>query len=145
MSDPQNDNGSKPIQKIISSIVMIGFFLILLRITRFGGFLFFPLIFIGILPLLQSLKKIKFNSKGNKDFPIRNISPDRQLSSEKQILRVAKEEDGMVTPTIITLKADIPLEEASRLLDEMVKKGYATIYVSDDGRVKYEFPDFKKP
>ena len=61
---------------------------------------------------------------------------------DRDILFVAKNEQGKVTPAIIALNTNISLEDASKALENMVKQGYATMEVRDSGTVEYVFPEF---
>ena len=62
---------------------------------------------------------------------------------EREILRVAKEEGGQVTPALIALKTSISLEKSEAALQDLVKRGYASMHVTEDGRVVFEFPEFR--
>ena len=140
MDEFNHNNRKSPAQAFISGLILCIVFGVLMR---FSGIFIFPLIFAGILPAIEGFKRIKFNRNLTDQLPIRRIAPQKKLSPEKQLLKTAKEAQGIVTPAIIALKTDIPLEKATKMLDNMVKKGHAVMDVTDDGRVKYEFPDFK--
>lgn len=60
----------------------------------------------------------------------------------KAILRVAQANKGRVTPAIVTLNSSVSLDEAERLLQDLAKKGYAGMNVTESGRIEYEFPEF---
>jgi len=47
-----------------------------------------------------------------------------------------------VTPALVVLGSELTIEEAERALDALARKGYASMRVSDDGRVEYEFAEF---
>jgi len=100
-------------------------------------FFVFPLIFAGIMPMVEGLRRLA----GSRDQP-RLPSKSGQVSSEKQILLVAKEEKGVVTPALVALKTELSIQEAEKALEAMARQGYAQMRVTDSGRIEYEFPEF---
>ncbi|HUZ16765.1 MAG TPA: hypothetical protein VMV68_00140 [Spirochaetia bacterium] len=72
----------------------------------------------------------------------RTLPVDRDTEATKQVLKVAQELGGIVTPTLVTLHSSLSLEEAERILQSMSSKGYASMNVTDSGRIEYEFPEF---
>ena len=63
---------------------------------------------------------------------------------EKTILRVAKANDGFVSPGEVSLESDISVEEARKLLDKLVGSGVAELRVRSSGVVVYFFPEFSR-
>jgi hypothetical protein len=111
----------------------------------------FPLVFAGILPLAEGLRRLRrerLKSRGRVVVEWTEEEPQALLSSaaaEKQVLLAAKEEKGIVTPALVALKTELTIQEAEKLLEEMARKGYAVMNVRDDGRIEYEFPEFRLP
>jgi hypothetical protein len=104
----------------------------------------FPLVFAGILPLAEGLRRLR-----QERAPRRALEEEPQVllsgaAAEKQILLAAKEEKGLVTPALVALKTELTIQEAEKLLEEMARKGYAVMHVRDDGRIEYEFPEFRQ-
>ncbi|RKX77180.1 MAG: hypothetical protein DRP87_09900 [Spirochaetes bacterium] len=64
-------------------------------------------------------------------------------SIERVILKTAKKNNGVVTPTEIALEADIPIEKAKKYLDKLAESGYAEMRVSKNGIIAYVFPELK--
>jgi hypothetical protein len=60
---------------------------------------------------------------------------------EHAILRIAKENKGIVAPSDVALTANISLDEARKSLDEMVSKGYADMRVRKTGTIVYTIPE----
>jgi hypothetical protein len=60
---------------------------------------------------------------------------------EHAILRIAKENKGVVAPSDVALAANISLDEARKNLDEMVSKGYADMRVRRTGVIVYTIPE----
>ncbi len=74
--------------------------------------------------------------------PERGAQAPKKDSTERVILRTAKANRGRVTPSEVALEADIPIEEAKRELDGLVKKGHSEMRVSKSGTIVYVFQDF---
>jgi TM2 domain-containing membrane protein YozV/predicted transcriptional regulator len=69
-------------------------------------------------------------------------------SIERAILRLAKENKGILTAGELALRANIPLEEAKKALDTLVNKGFAELRVRRSGSLVYilaEFMDQDEP
>ncbi|MDR0567591.1 MAG: TM2 domain-containing protein [Spirochaetaceae bacterium] len=72
--------------------------------------------------------------------------PVREKDSvERTILKVAKEQSGIVSPTEVALRANIPVEEAKKHLDGMVNKGFAELRVRQSGQLAYTIPEMMDP
>jgi predicted transcriptional regulator len=61
---------------------------------------------------------------------------------ERAILACAKTNKGFVSVSNAALEANISMEEAQKVLDELVRKGYAQMEVKSSGVLMYTFPDF---
>lgn len=64
---------------------------------------------------------------------------------EHVILRMAKESEGVVSPTQVALDARCSAEEAREHLEKMVRDGFAEIKVKRSGHIVYVIPDFLTP
>ena len=104
-----------------------------------GWFWLFPFALAGILPAVKgflSLRRIR--AAPGLRAP---AAPDAQT----EVLKIARLQGGRLTPALVAVDTTLSVEEAERTLDEMVRGGYATMAVSDDGRVEYEFREFLPP
>jgi hypothetical protein len=63
---------------------------------------------------------------------------------EKTILRIAKANDGVVSPGEVSLEGDIGIDDARKLLDKLVGSGVAELRVRSSGVVVYFFPEFSR-
>jgi predicted transcriptional regulator len=63
-------------------------------------------------------------------------------SVERVILRMAKENKGILTASELALAANIPVEKAKKDLDALVSKGLAELRVRQSGTLVYTIPDF---
>lgn len=63
-------------------------------------------------------------------------------SVERAVLRLAKENKGILTAGELALRANIPLEEAKKALDTLVNKGFAELRVRRSGTLVYTIREF---
>jgi len=62
-------------------------------------------------------------------------------STEHYILKIAKENKGILTASELALAAKISVEEAKKALETMVSRGYAELRVRQSGTLVYAIPD----
>jgi hypothetical protein len=101
----------------------------------------FPFAFAGVMPALQGLSRIisqRFSRKLS-----RENRKALERSKEKEILKVASRHRGSLTAAIVALETELSIEESEKELQRLVQLGQATVDVTDDGRMTYEFPDFR--
>jgi TM2 domain-containing membrane protein YozV/predicted transcriptional regulator len=60
---------------------------------------------------------------------------------ERTILKLAKENKGIVTPSEVALAANVSIDEARRDLDALVSKGVAELRVRKSGVLVYTLPE----
>lgn len=72
----------------------------------------------------------------------KRLLENKQKKVEKAILSFAKQNRGFITVANAAMEADIPMEEAQKLLDEFVRKGFAQMEVKASGSLMYVFQDF---
>jgi len=60
---------------------------------------------------------------------------------ERVILKIAKENKGILTVSEVALGANIPIEEAQKMLDALVTKGFAELRVRKSGSLVYVITD----
>ncbi len=63
-------------------------------------------------------------------------------SLERTILRTAKKNGGLTTPSEVALEADTSIEEAQAALEKLATKGFAELRVRKSGTLVYAFPEF---
>jgi TM2 domain-containing membrane protein YozV/predicted transcriptional regulator len=87
------------------------------------------------------------NHKVNNRHSWRNVNDgETRIIREKEtiervILRLAKENKGILTASEVALTANIPIEEAKKDLDALVSKGFAELRVRQSGSLVYTIPD----
>lgn len=73
-------------------------------------------------------------------------SADAELDPEKKlevtILKLARKFQGRLTPVELASNSSLSLDAANTALENIVRKGYANIFVTDAGTMIYEFPGF---
>jgi hypothetical protein len=69
-----------------------------------------------------------------------SLDPGKSL--ENTILKLARRFRGKLTPLELAANSSLSLDEADKSLEELVKKGYANMTVTDEGNILYEFPGF---
>ena len=62
-------------------------------------------------------------------------------SIERVILKIAKENKGVLSVSEVALSANIPIEESKKYLDTLVTKGFAELRVRKSGTLVYIIPD----
>lgn len=74
----------------------------------------------------------------------REFSPKKKRRKEpleKVILNEAKANNGVARPSVISLEADVPLDEVQKQLDVLVGKGFAELMIKRGGGMVYLFRD----
>jgi hypothetical protein len=106
--------------------------------TRHGIWIF-PLVFFGVMPAVQAglaLLRARESHAGQKP-PLLSSN-----GKEKQVLRLARRQQGRVTAMGIAVDSSLSLKEAEEVLDAMAREGHVGMDVSDNGTVEYEFREF---
>jgi TM2 domain-containing membrane protein YozV len=60
---------------------------------------------------------------------------------ERIILKLAKQNKGIITASEVALEANIPIEEAKKDLDALTAKGFAELRVRRSGSLVYTIPE----
>lgn len=69
-----------------------------------------------------------------------SVDPEKKL--ENTILTLARKFRGQLTPLELAANSSLSLDEADKALENIVRKGYANMKVTDEGTIIYEFPGF---
>ena len=70
-----------------------------------------------------------------------NAKGHEKEKPERVILKLAKENHGILTVSDVALGADISMEDAKKCLDALVSKGFAELRVRKTGSLVYAIPD----
>ena len=98
----------------------------------------FPIVLLGVLPFVNGARRLVAARRP------RLSASEREAIEEKEVLRIARDSRGTVTPGLVALESDLTATQAEETLQRMTRKGYASMRVTDDGRVQYEFPEFMR-
>jgi TM2 domain-containing membrane protein YozV/predicted transcriptional regulator len=60
---------------------------------------------------------------------------------ERTILRLAKQNKGILTASEVALESNISMDEAKKVLDTLVNKGFAELRVRQSGTLVYTLPE----
>ena len=74
-------------------------------------------------------------------FRVMNSKSHEKEKPERVILKLAKENDGILTVSEVALGADISIDDAKELLEALVSKGFAELRVRKSGSIVYVIPD----
>ena len=74
-------------------------------------------------------------------YTVVNEKKHEKESPERTILKLAKENKGILTVSEVALGANIPIEEAKKLLETLASKGFAELRVRKSGSLVYVIPD----
>jgi TM2 domain-containing membrane protein YozV/predicted transcriptional regulator len=92
--------------------------------------------------ILDSSIRSNLNNKNWRNVDDGKVNIIRSKESvEHVILKLAKENKGILTASEVALSANISLEEAKKTLTQMVSKGYAELRVRQSGSLVYTIPD----
>jgi hypothetical protein len=97
-------------------------------------------VFAGALPMIRGLSKMvqKRVDRGEQ----KRLEQRSSESKERIILRLARAEHGRLTPAVVAVNSTLSLDEAESQLQALADKGYASLEVTEDGRLLYVFPEF---
>ena len=73
---------------------------------------------------------------------VRRITESSRETIERVILRTAKKNNGIATPSEVALDGNIPIDTAKKHLEKLVSEGFAEMRVSKSGTIVYLFTDF---
>jgi predicted transcriptional regulator len=89
----------------------------------------------------ESQSTVSGSKQQSNSRPASNARPGIN-STEQTILRLAKENKGIITVSDLALEAGIPMDEAKKQLDDFVAKGFAELRTRKNGSQAYIITDF---
>ena len=92
-------------------------------------------------PYRQSLGDGTGNWRYATDAQARVVKTGEKEHPERVILKIAKENKGILTVSEVALGANMPIEEAKKYLETLVSKGFAELRVRKSGSLVYVIPD----
>ena len=102
----------------------------------------FPAVFGGVLPMVDGVRKIVSGRASRRaEIEARTRRPE---DLEREVLRLARDHGGVLTPSLIAVESDISVADAERVLGDLAARGHASVEVRENGRVEYEFAEFMR-
>jgi hypothetical protein len=139
--------GKGAAESLISGLVLAAVFLGFWAFAGHPAWALLVAVFAGVLPASRGLSGLVASRAERKALEAKSAAPRLDAKSaaargEKAVLRIARDKGGRVTPSLVALDTDLSVEEAERVLDDLAKKGHASMVVREDGRIEYEFSEF---
>jgi len=78
------------------------------------------------------------------DFKTSMRTEIKKDSLERVILKTAKANQGIATPSEVAVESGLSIDQAKRALEKLVSNGHADIRVSKNGNMVYFFQEFSK-
>lgn len=106
-----------------------------------------PLAVVGGGLVMARLLRQRSNSRLAGDRRGRLPAGDANRSSDsfaRDVFRLASQNDGVLTVSDVVVETGLEPKEAERRLNDLVDSQRVTMEVTDDGRVRYEFPEMKQ-
>lgn len=102
----------------------------------------FPAVFAGLLPMMDGFRRVIAAGQQRKaQFAQTQRRPEQM---EREVLQIARDRGGVVTPSLVALETSLSIAEAEQVLGDLASRGHAGIEVRADGRIEYEFADFMR-
>ncbi|HEQ71587.1 MAG TPA: hypothetical protein ENN69_03780 [Spirochaetia bacterium] len=132
------DKDKSPLEAIVVGAIFMGVFGGIWLVQGMNNwFWLFPAAFAGFLPMIGGIRRL-FSGTRKRREQREYVESDR----ERQILKAAHERHGRLTAAGAALATDLSIQEAQTVLEKMVKDGHASMDVTANGTIEYEFRDF---
>jgi hypothetical protein len=130
-------------ESLISGLVVGAGFVAFWALGGHAAWALFVAVFAGLLPAARGLSKM-IASRAAEPAARRISEKELAAENERSVLRIARDRGGRLTPSLVALDCELSVEEAERVLDDLAKKGHASMRVREDGRIEYEFSEFMR-
>lgn len=97
-------------------------------------------VFTGVLPAIRGVSKILQSRVTGRE--MKRLESAKSEALEREVLKLARDNQGRLTPAIVAVSSEVTLDEAEAQLREFADKGYAELEVTEDGRIEYLFREF---
>lgn len=67
---------------------------------------------------------------------------EEQIQNERIVLNIARKNNGVVTPSLLTIESSLSIDKSEELLQNLASRGIATMDIQESGRVEYTFIEF---
>jgi hypothetical protein len=139
----------RPVETFTTGLVLTIVFGTLIGVLHGAWWMVFPLAFMGVAPMVRGLVGMVGGRsralRGSEDRPLleSGATPASRSQAEKEILGAAEAGDGVVTPALVALKTSLSIDEADQMLQDLARRGHASMIVAEDGHVEYHFQEFR--
>jgi len=89
----------------------------------------------------QGWRSANWRYANDAEFRVMDDKNSKNEHPEQQILNLARENKGILTVSDVALGAGISMDEAKKILDALVSKGFAELRVRKSGSLVYVIPD----
>lgn len=103
----------------------------------------FPAVFGGLMPMMDGLRKVIAGRADRREAIEAHRRRPEDL--EREVLRVARNQGGVLTPSLTALESGLSVAEAETVLESLASRGHCSIEVRAEGRIVYEFHEFMRP
>jgi hypothetical protein len=139
-------HGKHPVERLITALFVGGGFGVFYYLHQDKWWLLACAFFFGVAPLAASVRELAERRLARRESleprAARLSAKEKAVAQEREVLRIARDSGGVVTPSLVAVESQLSVEEAERTLDELAKKGHAELRVASSGRVEYEFVEF---
>ena len=132
-----------PVGRMVSGLFVALGFVALGLLRPQDSWAFLIAIVAGALPFARGLRDF-IGERASRPSMTRESAAEKDAALERNILRIAQDREGVVTPAAVALDSGVGLDEAERALQTLVARNHATMEVRDDGRIEYVFAEFKR-
>ncbi len=134
--------------RIITGAVFIGVSFLMggfggMRHAPGGGFFRLVFLWVGVFSLIRGASDILSDYlavRKRKSDP--DIANRKKIERDGTILRIARKNGGFVSVSEASLELGESLEATEEILNSFVSKGYASMEVTDAGKIMYYFQEF---
>ena len=124
--------------EIISGLSMTAVFAGLYFTIGRHFFWIFPFVFAGLVPLVKGITRY-VDSRQKEGPDTKKISSKKD--AEKAILKIAYQNKGVLTPSLLAVESSLTLEESEKYLEDLAGRGHAVMNVRENGGIEYIFND----
>jgi hypothetical protein len=133
--------GKSSMEKILSGAAIAVAFSVFWYLNPQHMWPIFAILFAGVFPAVRGVQGL-IAERADTPKPKKLGAKERVVENERTVLRIARSRAGRITPSLVVLDSDMNLDEAETTLADLTKKGHASMRISDDGRIDYEFTEF---
>lgn len=133
-------SSKRPVESIVTGAAITAVFGFLYMTHPTQWFWIFPAVFGGVLPMFEGVRRLATSRRDRE-----SLSQERETEAERVILKAAQEMNGRVTPAAVALRSSLTIKEAQGALEQLAREGHASMNVTSEGVIEFQFPSFLPP